>query len=84
MRPIISTKLLWNGQSFDQEEHILPVTFSTIDYTVATTYNEGTSGSGTGTTGYYSYIAQQTETGFRLSVYGASGGQSSSYYCCGY
>jgi 3',5'-cyclic AMP phosphodiesterase CpdA len=25
---IISTKLLWNGQSFDQEEHILPVTFS--------------------------------------------------------
>lgn len=43
-----------------------PITMSDVNYTVATTYRSSTA---TDTTGYYSYIANMSQTGFTISAY---------------
>lgn len=62
----------------------LPVAFSNTNYVVASTYHENNSSVATLTSEYFGYIAQKTTTGFYLSLYGASTGQSTTFYCCGY
>lgn len=52
--------------------------FSDNLYSVGSTYD---SGSGTNTTGYYSYTASRTTTGMTLSTYS---GRHTSYICMGY
>lgn len=59
------------------------ITFSTTNYTINGTYNEGPSASGTSTTGYYGYVCRKTVNSVRISVYGGAN-VDTSWYACGY